>query len=352
MTKSFFISKKKISEKNPFIIAEAGVNHNGSLLIAKKLIRSAKIAGADAIKFQTFKTEKIILPNAPKSNYHIETTGSDKMQSWFDLLKSQELSEKMHIELKKYCNEQKIIFLSTPYDYESVDLLERINVPAYKIASTDNENYPLLKYIAKKNKPLIVSTGMSNIKNVTETYNFLKKYNSKIIVLQCTANYPINKNEVNLNIMLSYKEKFGCKVGYSDHTTDNFASTIAAAMGACVVEKHFTLDKSMPGPDHRMSCTPIELKDLIENIRLVKKVRGTYDKKILKSEKINRKRLKKSIVTDKKIKKGQVLNKTYLSLKRPGIGLEPKYLEEISKYKATKDIKAGTVLKRNMIKLK
>ena len=144
MKKEIFISKKKITENNPFIIAEAGVNHNGSLAIAKKLVKKAKDSGADAIKFQTFNTEKIILPNAPKSKYHIETTGSDKSQSWYDLLKSQELTEKMHIELKIYCNKSKIIFLSTPYDFESVDLLERINTPAYKIASTDNLNFPLV----------------------------------------------------------------------------------------------------------------------------------------------------------------------------------------------------------------
>ena len=352
MKQEIFISKKKINEDSPFIIAEAGVNHNGSLSIAKKLIRKAKIAGADAIKFQTFKTEKIILPKAPKSNYHIETTGSDKSQSWFDLLKSQELNEKMHIELKKYCNEQKIIFLSTPYDFESVDLLEKIKIPAYKIASTDNVNYPLLKYIAKKNKPVILSTGMNNMKKVEETYNFLKKYNSEIIILQCTANYPIKLNDVNLNVMDTYKKRFKCFVGFSDHTIGNFSSTIAAAMGASIIEKHFTLDKKMAGPDHRMSATPKEFKMMIETIKLIQKIKGSFEKKILSVEKLNKKRLQKSLVTEKAIKKDQIIKKKFLSIKRPGYGLEPKMLNKISNFRASRDIKAGVVLKSSMIKSK
>ena len=256
----------------------------------------------------------------------------------------------MHIELKKYCNKQKIIFLSTPYDFESVDLLEKIKIPAYKIASTDNVNFPLLKYIAQKNKPVILSTGMNNFDDVRKSFNYIKKFNSKIVILQCTANYPIRQEDVNLNVMLKFKEKFKCKVGFSDHTNNNFSSIVASAMGACIIEKHFTLDKKMSGPDHRMSSNPKELKALIENIQLVKKVRGSYEKKILRAEKINKKRLQKSIVTEKKIKKGQILKKYFLSIKRPGNGLEPKYLENISRYIAKKDINAGVVLKYSMIK--
>ena len=204
------IGNKFIGENQPiFFIAEAGVNHNGSLSMALKMVDVAKESGADAIKFQSFKTDNLILPQAPKSKYHIETTGSDKKQTWFDLLKTQELSYEMHKKIIKYCKKRKIIFLSTPYDKDSVDMLEKLNVEAYKIASTDSNNIPLLSYIAKKRKPMFISTAMTNIKEVKETVKCVKKYiPNKFILMQCTGNYPSKNSDSNLKVMLAYKFLF------------------------------------------------------------------------------------------------------------------------------------------------
>tara|TARA_Y100000768_G_C23977931_1_gene684076 strand:- start:63 stop:1124 length:1062 start_codon:yes stop_codon:yes gene_type:complete len=348
---SLKISNKIIGPDKPvFFIAEAGVNHNGSIVLAKKMIDIAKQAGADAIKFQSFKTENIILKNAPKSKYHLETTGSNKKMSWYDLLKTQEMSERMHFILKEYCDKKKIIFLSTPYDNDSVDLLTKLKINAFKIASTDNQNYPLLKYIAKKNKPIIISTAMSNFEEIQKIYNFIKKINKKIIVLQCTGNYPSKINETNLNVMKTYKKKLKCVVGYSDHTIGNYSAIAATAAGAKVIEKHFTLNKKMFGPDHRMSMSPKELKKVIKDIRIIESILGSDVKKILPSEIENRKKLKKSLVSCKFIPKGKKLSKKYFKIKRPGTGLSPEKLLNISNYVSLMNIKADTTIKKKMIR--
>ena len=347
----------KIGNKNigidlqVFFIAEAGVNHNGSLKIALRMVDVAKKAGADAIKFQTFKTSNLILPNAPKSKYHIETTGNDKKQTWFDLLKTQELSYQMHKKIIEHCKKRKIIFLSTPYDEESVDMLEKFKIKAYKVASTDNTNIPLLRYIAKKGKPMFISTAMTNIREVQDAVNCVKKYiPTKFVLMQCTGNYPSKNLDSNLKVMLTYKKKFGCLYGYSDHTLDFINPGAATALGASVYEKHFTLDKKLYGPDHRMSLLPSELKKTIEIIKKTKIALGNEEKEVLDSEKHNRLRLKKSLVTKSFIKKGEKLNKNKLAIKRPGTGLPPKEIFSIINYVALKDISANSVLKRKMLK--
>ena len=350
--KAIKIGNKNIGIGLPvFFIAEAGVNHNGSLKIALKMVDVAKKAGADAIKFQTFKTNNLILPNAPKSKYHIETTGNDKRQTWFDLLKTQELSYQMHKKIIKHCKKQKIIFLSTPYDEESVDMLEKLNVKAYKVASTDNANIPLLSYIAKKRKPMFISTAMTNIREVQDAVKCVKKYiPNKFVLMQCTGNYPSKNLDSNLKVMLTYKKNFGCLYGYSDHTSDFINPGAATALGASVYEKHFTLDKKLYGPDHKMSLLPSELKKTIEIIRQTSLALGAMNKKVLKSEKLNRLRLKKSIVSKHFIKKGKKLNKKMFCIKRPGTGLLPKTIYSINKYVALKNIKENSVIKFGMIK--
>jgi len=350
--KSFKIDNKKIGFGFPvFFIAEAGVNHNGSLALALKMVDAAKNAGADAVKFQSFKTNKLILPNAPKSQYHLDTTGSDKKQSWYNLLKTQEMSREMHYKIIQYCKKKKIIFLSTPYDEESVEMLEKFKVQAYKIASTDNNNIPLLSYIAKKRKPMLISTAMTNIDEIQITVNCVKKYiPNKFVLLQCTGNYPSKNSDSNLKVMLNYKKKFNCLYGYSDHTL-NFINPVAAtALGASVYEKHFTLNKKMVGPDHRMSLIPHELKKTISIIRETTSALGISNKTVLKSEKHNRLRLKKSLVSKQFIKKGIKLNKEMFDIKRPGTGLLPNEIYRISKYIAIKDIRAQSTLKFKMIK--
>ena len=346
------IGNKFIGENQPiFFIAEAGVNHNGSLSMALKMVDVAKESGADAIKFQSFKTDNLILPQAPKSKYHIETTGSDKKQTWFDLLKTQELSYQMHKKIIKHCKKRKIIFLSTPYDKDSVDMLEKLNVEAYKIASTDSNNIPLLSYIAKKRKPMFISTAMTNIKEVKETVKCVKKYiPNKFILMQCTGNYPSKNSDSNLKVMLAYKFLFKCLYGYSDHTMDYINPISATALGASVYEKHFTLNKKMSGPDHRMSLLPSELKKTIEIIRQTTLALGVEKKEVLKSEEHNRLRLKKSLVSKNFIKKGKRLNKSMIAIKRPGTGLLPKKIYTISNYMTLKDIKANSVLKKKMLK--
>jgi N-acetylneuraminate synthase/N,N'-diacetyllegionaminate synthase len=350
--KTIKIENKIISPNNPvFFIAEAGVNHNGSIKNAKKLVDIAKKCGADAVKFQSFKTENIILEKAPKSKYHIETTGSNKSQSWFKLLKTQEMSENMHYEIFKYCKKKNIVFLSTPYDYESVDLLDKMGVSAFKIASTDNQNIPLLEYISKKNKPVILSTAMSTLDEVALSFKTLnKRLKGKVIILQCTGNYPSNNADSNLNVMKSYKQKFKCIFGYSDHTTGFTNSIAATAMGASVIEKHFTINKKMFGPDHRMSLSPSELEETIKLVRLTSLSLGSFQKKVLQSEQKNRKILKKSLVSKTFIKKGSKLSKKMFDIKRPGNGILPKSLVNINLYKARIDIKPDSTIKKNMIK--
>ena len=350
--KTIKIGNKNIGTDRPvFFIAEAGVNHNGSLKIALKMVDVAKKAGADAIKFQTFKTNNLTLPNAPKAKYHIETTGNDKKQTWFDLLKSQELSYQMHKRIIEHCKKRKIIFLSTPYDEESVDMLEKFKIRAYKVASTDNTNIPLLRYIAKKGKPMFISTAMTNIREVKDAVNCVKKYiPTKFVLMQCTGNYPSKNLDSNLKVMLTYKKNFRCLYGYSDHTLDFINPVAATALGASVYEKHFTLDRKLEGPDHRMSLLPSELKKTIEIIKKTKIALGNEDKQVLDSEKHNRVRLKKSLVTKSFIKKGEKLNKNKVAIKRPGTGLPPKEIFNIINYVALKDIHANSVLKQKMLK--
>ena len=330
--KSFKIGNRSIGPGYPvFFIAEAGVNHNGSLSNALKMVDVAKNSGADAVKFQSFITNNLILPNAPKSKYHVETTGSSKKQTWYNLLKTQEMSYEMHNKIIKYCKKKGIIFLSTPYDEESVDMLEKFKVKAYKTASTDNSNIPLLNYIAKKKKPMLISTAMANMDEVRAAVNCVKKHiPNKFVLMQCTGNYPSQKEDSNLRVMLTYKKTFNCLYGYSDHTEGYLNPIAATALNTSVYEKHFTLDKKMKGPDHRMSLMPSELKKTIKIIRETENILGSNKKKVLQSEKDNRIKLKKSLVSKNFINKGDRLNRKMFTIKRPGTGLLPKKIYSIS----------------------
>lgn len=344
------IENKKINSNSPvYIIAEAGVNHNGSISKAKKLIDVAVKAKADAVKFQTFKAENIIIPKGPKAKYHIETTGTDKKLSWFELLKSQEISKKMHIELIKYCKRKKITFLSTPYDVDSANLLKKLNLSAFKIASTDNDNYPFILYLKKFNMPIILSTAMSNFDEVKLAYITLKSSNfKKFAIMQCTGNYPTKIENTNLNVIDKYKKEFKCPIGFSDHTHGCAAAVAAVGKGVKIIEKHFTLNKKLKGPDHRMSLEPLELINYIREIREAEKALGDFNKKVIKSEIENRKKLKKSLVSSKDILKGQTIKKSMVQIKRPAYGLRPKDFNKIIGKKARYRIKKDTVLKINM----
>ena len=323
-----------------YIIAEAGVNHNGSLEMGCQLIDVAAEAGADAVKFQTFKAEEIILRRAPKAAYHIETTGDDEHQSWFDLLKSQELDRGMHEKLIEHCKLRGIQFLSTPYDLPSIDLLDDLNVPIFKVASTDANNLPLLRYMASKGRPIILSTAMCELEEVKQSVSIIREEGIEdLVVLQCTGSYPAPFDQANLTAMHEISSECNVAVGYSDHVPGFNAAISAIALGACVYEKHFTLDRSLPGPDHRASLEPEELKELIHIIRDIELMLGDGRKKVMPCEAANRPLLRKFIVTKKMINNGEVFSNENLTIKRSGgKGLEPKEWDKIIGLKSIKKI--------------
>lgn len=322
-----------------FIIAEAGDNHNGSLELAKKLVDCAVKAKANAIKFQTFITEEVISKFAPKAEYQKQQT--DINESQFDMVKKLELSFEDFIELKKYCDNSKIQFLSTPFDLLSIDFLNSIGMPIWKIPSGEITNLPYLIKVAQIKKPVILSTGMSTIDEIEKAVNILKKYGCpKLTLLQCNTEYPTPFEDVNLKAMNLLKSKFNCDIGYSDHTIGIEASIAAVALGAKVIEKHFTLDKNMKGPDHKASIDFSELSTLIKSIRNVEKALGIEEKVVSNSEYKNIDIARKSIVARTNIKKGEKFTVDNIATKRPGNGISPmKWFEVL-----------GSVSKRNFKK--
>ncbi|MCT2534642.1 N-acetylneuraminate synthase [Aquibacillus koreensis] len=312
-----------------YIIAEAGVNHNGSLELAKKLVDSAKHAGADCIKFQTFVAKNIASKNAVKAEYQKQQTDSNESQ--LEMLKKLELSFDEFVELSEYCKSQKIEFLSTAFDFDSIDFLNSLSMQTWKIPSGDITNLPYLVKIAKLSKPVILSTGMSTMGDIRAALRALKENGSgEITVLHCTTEYPTPFTDVNLLAMKSIEKEFGVAVGYSDHTKGIEVPIAAVAMGATVVEKHFTLDRNMEGPDHKASLEPNELKAMVSAIRNVEVAIGTSEKKPVDSERKNMTIARKSIIANRPIKKGEIFTEENLTVKRPGNGISPmKWLEVI-----------------------
>lgn len=342
------IEDKLIGEEEPcFIIAEAGVNHNGSVELAKKLIDAAKDAGADAVKFQTFKTENVVVKDAQKAEYQKETTGEG---SQYEMIKKLELTEEGFRELADYAEKKDIMFLSSPFDKESVDLLYELDVPAFKVGSGEITNFPLLRHIAKKEKPIILSTGMSTLGEIEEALDVIRSEGVEdIILLHCVSNYPARIEDVNLRAMGTLKQAFKLPVGFSDHTLGITAPIAAVALGACVIEKHFTLDRNLPGPDHKASLEPDELKEMVKDIREVEKALGNGIKKPTKEEEEVKKVARKSIVAKVDIPEGAIITEDMLDVKRPGTGIEPKYLKFIIGRKAKEDIKKDDVIRFEMI---
>jgi len=330
MPKNITIANKIIGEKQPvFIIAEAGVNHNGSLKTAFKLIDAAATAGVDAIKFQTFKAKDVVTSAGKMATYQKKNIG--KTESQLEMLKKLELPDNFYAPIIEYCKNKKIIFLSTPHgSFESVNYLERLKIPAYKFGSGDLTNFPVLEYTAKFGKPIILSAGMATLNEVKDAIDCIKKAgNNKIIALHCTTNYPCPFNEVNLSAMQTMAQKLSVLVGYSDHTLGIQVPIMATTLGACMIEKHFTLDKKMVGPDHQASLEPHELKAMVEAIRRVSIIFGSKIKKPNASELSMAKMLKKSIVAAQNIKKGEIFSEQNLAIKRPGTGLSPRLWKQI-----------------------
>jgi len=324
--------------KKIFIIAEAGVNHNGSIELAKKLIDAAVKAKADAVKFQTFKTELCISKNAQKADYQKQTTNVSESQ--FDMIKKLELDIEAHKELIAYCQVKNIMFLSTPFDHESINLLSDLGLDIFKIPSGEITNLPYLRHIGSLGKKVVLSTGMSNLKEVGDALNILINAGTSkdnITVLHANTMYPTPMEDVNLNAMLTIQKEFGVSVGYSDHTLGIEVDIAAVAMGASVIEKHFTLDKTMDGPDHKASLEPEELKAMVGAIRNIEKALGSSEKKLSPSETINIGVARKSIVASQSIKKGDKLSSKNITTKRPGTGINPMKWDEIIATSAKKD---------------
>jgi N,N'-diacetyllegionaminate synthase len=309
---------------NVMVIAEAGVNHNGDIEIAKSLVDVAADAKADFIKFQTFSADRQVTDYAPKAQYQKESSNSDESQ--FLMLKKLELSTEMHLELIKHCEIRKIGFLSTGFDIESVDFLNGLNQKIFKIPSGEITNLPYLRHVGKIGKQVLLSTGMSNLKEVEAALDVLVKAGTprnKITVLQCTSSYPAPKNEANLRVMNTFKSELNVAVGFSDHTLGIDISIAAVALGATVIEKHFTLDRSLPGPDHKASLEPNELKELVVAIRNIELSLGDGIKKVMPSEIKNINIARKSLVAKININKGDFFTSENITAKRPGTGISP-----------------------------
>lgn len=321
------------------IIAEAGVNHNGSLEIAKRLVDEASSAGVDIIKFQTFKAEKLVSKSAKQADYQKKNIGK-REESQYAMLKKLELSNEQHEELIAYCNLKNIRFFSTAFDMDSIDYLHSLKLGLWKIPSGEITNYPYLKKIASYKEPIILSTGMCELTDIENAINVLVTNGvskDTITVLHCNTEYPTPMEDVNLKAMLEIKEKFGVKIGYSDHTEGIEVPIAAVALGATVIEKHFTLDKNMEGPDHKASLEPYELKAMVKSIRNIEEALGTGHKTISESERKNIEIARKSIVAAKDIKEGDIFTEDNITIKRPGNGISPMEWENV----------IGKVAKRN-----
>ncbi len=326
--------------KRIFVIAEAGVNHNGDINLAYKLADIAKEAGADAIKFQTFKTEKVMSKFTDMASYQKKNLSTNESQ--YGMAKKLELSYKEFKKLKDYCDEIEIMFLSTPDEEDSLNfLVDELNIPFIKIGSGEMTNLPYLRKIAAKDKPIIMSTGMSNLGEVEEAINTIKIVNSRteIFLLHCTTNYPTPYEEVNLKAMQTLAAAFKLPVGYSDHTLGIKLPIAAVAMGAKIIEKHFTLDKKLPGPDHKASLEPDELEEMVKAIRNIEKALGDGIKKPNKSEIEIMKVARRSLITTRDIRVGEIIKESDIAIKRPGTGILPKFKEIIMGMKLINNIR-------------
>lgn len=332
--------------KKVLIIAEAGVNHNGSLKLAKQLIDVAAAAGVDIVKFQTFRAENLVSKQAVQADYQKRNLGSSD-QSQFSMLKKLELSQADHQILFEYCREKGVSFLSTAFDFESIDFLATLKPDLWKIPSGEITNYPYLKRIAQFRKPVILSTGMSTLGEITAAMNVLEEFGlsrNQITVLHCNTEYPTPMCDVNLRAMQTIAAELKVSTGYSDHTVGIEIPVAAVALGATVIEKHFTLDRNLAGPDHKASLEPQELKAMVSAIRNVELALGDGVKRISDSERKNKSIARKSIVAACPIKKGEAFNETNLTVKRPGDGISPMFWEEVLGKLAGKDFQTDDLI--------
>ena len=343
--KDISIGGQMIGPGHPtFIIAEAGVNHNGNLGTAIELVKEAKRCNADCVKFQTFKADQVAVSNAPKASYQLKTT--DPNESQVEMLKNLELPSEGYRKLIQFSKEQGIILISTPYNEDDIDFLDELGIQAFKLASMHAVEPNIIKHVAKKGKPLILSTGMATLSELEEAVNTFREVgNNQLVLLQCTTNYPSRLEDANLLAMETMRDAFDIMVGYSDHTQNDTACIASVALGATVIEKHFTLDKKLSGPDQSTSYEPEEFSRLVEGIRNAEKVLGSASKEPCEVEKINALGMRRSIVSNKDISAGTKIVKTMLAFKRPATGLSPKFYDYVVGKKTKKEILADSQIK-------
>ncbi len=330
------IGKHVLGKNKPvFIIAEAGVNHNGKISLAKNLINAAIDSNADAIKFQTYITNKLVSRKLAPQMYK--------------MLEKYEFGKEDFAELRDYAKSNRIIFSSTPFDIKSCDLLETLGVPFYKLGSGDVENITLIIHASKKKKPILLSTGMSNNQEITEALQSISSYNNNVILMHCTSLYPANFNEANLNVIPTMKKNFGIPVGYSDHTLGCEVSLAAVSLGACVIEKHLTLDNKMQGPDHKASLDPKTFKKMVESIRNIEESFGSSAKKVLPREENTKKIARRSIMSIRDIPKGKKIDQFDVDILRPYGGIKPKYFNKIIGKKSKTFIRSGIFISWKML---
>jgi N-acetylneuraminate synthase len=331
-----------------FLIAEAGVNHNGDLELARRLVDVAAAAGASAVKFQTFATDRLVSAAAPMADYQKQNTGSEQSQA--ELLRRLELSEADHRTLQSHCRSRGILFMSTPFDEESADLLAELEVPVFKIPSGEITNLPFLRHLARLGRPLIVSTGMATLAEVETAVMTLEDAGARdLILLHCVSTYPARPEDTNLRAMATMCRAFQRPVGLSDHTPGVEVSIAAAALGACVIEKHFTVDRTLPGPDHLASLEPDELALLVRSVRSVEAALGTGRKAPVAAEASTAAVARKSLVAARDIAEGAVITEACIAIRRPGTGLPPVVREQIVGRSARTFISAGSLIALDMI---
>jgi N-acetylneuraminate synthase len=342
--KEIEVSGHKIGPGHPcFIIAEAGVNHNGDVELAKRLVDVAVEAEADAVKFQTFKAERLTTSDAPKAEYQRQTT--DAAESQYEMLRRLELAPEAHLDLMNYCEGENILFMSTPFDEESADFLDSLAIAVFKVPSGEITNLPFLAHLARKDKPMIVSTGMSCLGEVEAAIHTIEEAgNREFVLLHCVSNYPAEPADVNLRAMQTMSTAFNVLVGYSDHTPGIEVALAAVALGACVIEKHFTLDRNLPGPDHRASLEPGDLAALVQGVRTVEKALGHGRKEPVSSEVDTATVARKSLVAAQDIPAGTLLTEALITTKRPGTGLPPAMKLYLIGRTARTTISAGALL--------
>ena len=345
MVKIFNVNDIPVGDGQPcFVIAEAGVNHNGDLARAIALIDAAAEAGASAVKFQTFKAKRLVTLHAPKAAYQLRN--EQVQESQLEMLQRLELTEDDHRKLFTHCRKRGVLFMSTPFEEQSADLLYELGVSVFKVPSGEMTNLPFLEHLARLGKPLVVSTGMCSLGEVEAAVETIERAgNDQIILLHCVSNYPADPADVNLRAMDTMRVAFGYPVGYSDHTLGISVGMASVAMGATVVEKHFTLDRNLPGPDHRASLEPGELKELIAGIRTIEIAMGTGRKSPVESERDTALVARKSLVAAEDIPVGTILTNELIAIKRPGTGLPPIMRLHLINRTTTCDIPAGSLIR-------